>query len=119
MPAITNGFRLLESSYAKGINRQFGRTGNLFQQKTKAKFTIDAKDYALTAFHYIHQNPVKAGLVKIPDEWSYSSFRDYVGLRNGKLCNTHKASALFNLEEIDLYAETMKQIGEELLNTIL
>ena len=27
MPAITNGFRLLQSSYAKGINKQQGRTG--------------------------------------------------------------------------------------------
>ncbi len=30
MPAITNGFRLLQSSYAKGINKQQERTGNLF-----------------------------------------------------------------------------------------
>jgi hypothetical protein len=39
MPTITNGFRLLQSSYAKGINKQLNRTGSLFQQKTKAKFT--------------------------------------------------------------------------------
>jgi REP-associated tyrosine transposase len=49
MPAITNGFRLLESSYAKGINKQLDRTGNLFQQKTKAEFTNEAKDYSPTS----------------------------------------------------------------------
>ena len=90
MPAITNGFRLLQSSYAKGVNKELNRTGNLFQQKTKARWTNDAKDYSITAFHYIHQNPVTANLVKRPDEWNYSSFKDYAELRNGSLCNKKK-----------------------------
>ena len=33
--ALTEGFRLLLSSYTQGINKQENRTGNLFQQKTK------------------------------------------------------------------------------------
>lgn len=119
MPAITNGFRLLESSYAKGINKQLTRSGNLFQQKTKAKFTNEAKDYSATAFHYIHQNPVRAGLVNKPEEWRFSSYQDYAGLRNGRLCNEQKASELFNLNEIDLFAETMKTIDQDLLKKIL
>src|SRR5262245_59288620 len=41
MPAITNGFRMLQSTYAKGINKRNNRTGNLFQQKTKAKWIGD------------------------------------------------------------------------------
>jgi REP element-mobilizing transposase RayT len=87
MPAITNGFRLFQSSYTKGGNKQLNRTGNLFQQKAKAKWTNDAKDYSITVFHYIHQNPVVAGLVKKPEEWAYSSFNDYAELRSGTLCD--------------------------------
>jgi hypothetical protein len=34
---------------------------------------------------YIHLNPVRAGLVKCPKDWVYSSYRDYVGLRDGTL----------------------------------
>ncbi|MBN2087962.1 transposase, partial [candidate division KSB1 bacterium] len=34
---------------------------------------------------YIHLNPVKAGFVRKPEEWSYSSYREYVGSRNGSL----------------------------------
>lgn len=37
MPELTNAFRLLQSSYAKGINQQQGRSGSLFQQKNKSK----------------------------------------------------------------------------------
>jgi len=115
MPAISNGFRLLESSYAKGINKQLDRTGNLFQQKTKAKFTNEAKDYSQTAFHYIHQNPINAGLVKRPEDWKYSSYLDYARLRNGTLCNKQKVFELFNLNGINLYAETMRPVGDNLL----
>ena len=87
MPAITNGFGLLQSSYAKGINRQLNRSGSLFQQKTKAKLTSDAKDYSIMAFHYIHQNPIMSHLANTLADWNYSSFRDYAGLRNGTLCD--------------------------------
>ncbi len=38
-------------------------------------------------FNYIHQNPVRAGLVKTEIEWEFSSAQDYAGLRNGTLVN--------------------------------
>lgn len=108
MPAITNGFRLLQSSYAKGINKQMGRSGNLFQQKTKGKLLCDEKS-AVTVFHYIHQNPVAANLVLFPEQWEYSSYPDYMGLRNGTLCNKQKAIELLELNKLDLKTETIKE----------
>jgi putative transposase len=30
-------------------------------------------------------NPVSAGLVARPEEWAFSSYRDYIGLREGTL----------------------------------
>ena len=50
-------------------NKQQERTGNLFQQKTKAKLVSGEKDYSSTAFFYIHQNPVEALLSKKAIEW--------------------------------------------------
>ncbi|HEY6502540.1 MAG TPA: hypothetical protein VIZ28_01075 [Chitinophagaceae bacterium] len=113
MPSLTNGFRLLQSSYAKGLNKELNRTGNLFQQKTKAKIVSGDDNYALTAFHYIHQNPVTAGLVAKPEDWPYSSFPDYIGLRNGTLYNKEKAIEILGLSTIDLRAETMTMISDE------
>lgn len=103
IPKISNGFRLLQSSYAKGINNQEDRTGNLFQQKTKAK-AMD--QYAITAFHYIHQNPVLAGLVTRPGDWEFSSWRDFAGLRPGTLCNLEKATKLLQLASLDWKEDT-------------
>ena len=118
MPAITNGFRLLQSSYAKGINNQEDRTGNLFQQKTKAKLVSCEENYSLTAFFYTHKNPVEAGLVSLAEDWPYSSFRDYAGIRSGTLCNKERAFQLLGLSEIDLKLENVKKIDEEKIKKI-
>ncbi|HXS58022.1 MAG TPA: hypothetical protein VN726_17935 [Hanamia sp.] len=65
----------------------------MFQQKTKAKYLNIENDpnkhgsYLVNAMHYCHQNPWKAGLVKKLEDWPYSSFLEYGGLRNGHLCN--------------------------------
>jgi len=84
---------ILLSTYSQAINNQNKTTGSLFQQKTKAK-SLSIKNslnkqgyYLVNAMHYCHQNPWKAGLVERIEDWPYSSFLDYCGLRNGKLCN--------------------------------
>ena len=76
--------------------------------------TNDAKDYSLVAFHYIHQNPVAAGLVNKPQDWPY-----YVGLRNGTLCDKQKNGELLARAGIDFYAETIKKIDAEKIKEIL
>ena len=98
------------SSYTKAINIQNKTTGNLFQKKTQSKCLSNTEtndirlftaDVALTCFHYIHQNPVKANLVKDLSKWIYSSFPDYYGNRNGTLCNKKIAIELLSLSEKD------------------
>jgi hypothetical protein len=85
---LMEGVRLLLSSYTKGINKQRGETGNLFQQKTKAKCISEGtEDYGLLAFYYIHQNPLKAGLVNKIEDYEFSSFPDYINVRKGKICD--------------------------------
>jgi hypothetical protein len=118
MPAITNGFRLLQSSYAKGINKQENRTGNLFQQKTKAKLVSGEENYSLTTFFYIHQNPGEAGLVRNAEDWVYSSFRDYAGIRSGTLCNKERCIQLLGLSDIDFNIEIKKKIDEDKVKKI-
>ena len=79
----------LLSGYARAINRQMKRHGSLFQQHTKAKH-IKSQKHLIALVHYIHQNPVRSNLVKKLEDWQYSSFRDYIGFRNGKLPFTNE-----------------------------
>lgn len=108
--SLVNGLRLLLSSYTKAINVQQSRTGNLFQQKTKSKSVSQGKeDYSAIAFHYIHQNPLKAKLVDKIEDWQYSSFRDYARLRAGSICNAPLAFELLGLtSETFLHNSSLK-----------
>ena len=93
---ITNSIRKLLSAYARIYNNKYKQTGSLFRQKTKVKCisAIEIKpnspdlvqDYYVNCFHYIHQNPMVAKLTARLEDWEFSSFQDYAGLRKGSLC---------------------------------
>jgi REP element-mobilizing transposase RayT len=117
MPSISNGFQLLQSNYSKRINFRENRTGSLFQQKTKSKL-LENKNYALTAFWYIHQNPVKAKLASNMLEWEYSSYKEYYGLRNESLCNVALGFNCLNLSETDFTTQSVIELSEEEIDKI-
>lgn len=113
MNSFTQSIAIRLRSYTRAINIQENRSGSLFKPHTKAECLtrIDGltpsfyntefgtkinipnpeKEYPQICFNYIHNNPVKAGLVKQPEDWEFSSYRDYCGLRNGKLVNKSRA----------------------------
>ena len=92
MQEFTYRLGILLSSYAQAINKQNNTSGSLFQQKTSAKILTEQTDgkrisYLENCFFYVHQNPKAAGLVNHLKDWMYSSYLDYIGVRNGSLCN--------------------------------
>lgn len=66
----------LQSGYTQWFNRRHGRVGHLFQGRYKA-FLVERERYLLTLICYIHQNPVAAGLVERPQDFTWSSDRYY------------------------------------------
>ena len=118
--ALTEGFRLSLRSYTQGINKQENRTGNLFQQKTKFTcITEGSVNYGYTAFQYIHQNPLKANLVTRLEDWEFSSFADYINLRNGHLCNKELAFTLFEFRENNFFKISYAELPDDLVKKIL
>lgn len=71
-------------SYTKAVNKQQQRSGHLFQGPFDAKH-VNRDAYLKWLTRYIHLNPVAAGLVAAPADWVYSSYREFVGLRQGTL----------------------------------
>jgi len=110
-------------SYTRAVNLTQGFSGSLFRKSTKAvclnnnfetmntcvsalDMTIITRDipenqYTFTVFNYIHQNPVSAGLVKHPEDWEFSSFRDIYCNRNGILINKKLIESL-RLNDLNL-----------------
>jgi REP element-mobilizing transposase RayT len=69
--AIVQGWK---SYTARLINQHLGRSGSLWMRDYFDRYIRD--DHHLAAvIAYIHSNPVKAGLVSLEQEWSYSSAR--------------------------------------------
>lgn len=106
---FSENLRIMLSSYTRAINKQEERSGSLFQQNSKLKPLNDIFygkiskpnhiGYDYYCFHYIHNNPVSSKLVTKPEEWEFSSYRDYCQLRNGSLINKELALKTINLED--------------------
>ena len=58
----------------QAFNKQQGRMGSLFMKNFKRKIISD-KNYLHKLVHYIHLNPVEAGLCAEPDDWNFSSYK--------------------------------------------
>jgi hypothetical protein len=89
---FSHGLKIMLRSYTRAINNQENRTGSLFQQNTKIKSLENGRgknsdDHPFTCFHYIHQNPMKAGLVSRMEEWEMSSFIDFLNPNSDSICN--------------------------------
>jgi REP element-mobilizing transposase RayT len=72
----------LTISYTKAVNQQQLRSGHLFQGPFQA-LLIDKNEYLLHLSRYIHLNPVIAGLVKSPQDWEFSSYREFTSNHKG------------------------------------
>lgn len=75
------------TGYSKYFNKKHERVGHVFQDQFKA-IGISNDSYLLWVSAYIHQNPKVGGLAESLPEYPWSSYRDYLGLRSGKLCST-------------------------------
>ncbi len=103
---IKKNIGLLLSSYTKAVNKSFSRIGSLFQQHTKTKLLIDEK-YILMVIAYIHQNPLRKNLVTNLENWEFSSYQDYTGLREGTLVDkTFIQNKFSSIEAFKLFSLT-------------
>ena len=85
-------------SYTKAINKRFSRVGSLFQGQFHGK-PIKAYSHLLNLCIYIHANPVKDGLVFLPEEWEFSNYLEWMHLREGNLVNREFITENFGTPE--------------------
>ncbi|HEV8609609.1 MAG TPA: transposase [Thermoanaerobaculia bacterium] len=79
--SLSDFMHALQSSYTQAFNRRHERVGHLFQGRYKS-FLVDSDRYFLALVRYIHENPVKAGIVREARSYPWSSdrfFRSGVG----------------------------------------
>ncbi|GBE05854.1 chromosomal replication initiation protein [bacterium BMS3Abin10] len=75
---ITRVMHYLNTAYTVYFNKKHQRVGHLFQGRYKG-LLIEKERYLLSVSRYIHLNPVRALIVKRPEEYKWSSYLDYIG----------------------------------------
>ncbi len=64
----------LGQKYVQYINRTYQRSGSLWEGRYKSCL-IESENYLLACYRYVELNPVRAGMVKHPRDYRWSSFR--------------------------------------------
>lgn len=75
---LSRGMRQLNGIYTQRFNRRHDRVGHVFQGRYKA-ILVEKDSHLLELARYVVLNPVRARMVRTPDEWSWSSYLAMVG----------------------------------------
>lgn len=111
LPKMMQGITLCYSKYFNGEN---GRTGRLWECRYHST-VIDGDSYLWTVSKYIENNPVRAGMVRRPEDYPYSSAKAHILGRKDHLLK----EPLFDKSELKEYrkfirSEEDKKIIEEI-----
>ncbi|MCD6311515.1 MAG: transposase [Elusimicrobia bacterium] len=74
----------IQTTYSVYYNNRHCRTGHVFQGRYKA-ILVEKDSYLLRLSRYIHLNPVRAKMVKRPQDYRWSSFCEYAGLVDSRV----------------------------------
>lgn len=113
--SISELMKRLQDRYVIIYNRKYDRVGHLFQDRFASE-PVDDEDYLRQLIRYIHRNPVKALEVSRPEDYRYSSWREYLGIIKGsdplinQICDARYIVELFGAQELE---EFVNRNGED------
>jgi hypothetical protein len=73
---LAKAIKSTNTRYAMNFNGKRDRIGHVFQDRYKSEAIIDDK-YLLQVIRYIHNNPIKAKMVKSLGDYHWSSYNEY------------------------------------------
>ena len=96
--AIGESIKRIGVAYARYYNKKYERSGHLFQDRFRSE-PVNTIEYFMTLMRYIHQNPVKAGIVKEVKNYPWSSWSEYEG-RHSLICDTSPVIRRLNRQNL-------------------
>lgn len=88
----------LSNSFAHYFTVKYHKKGHVFEDKFKAVH-IETEEQLIHLSRYIHLNPVTAFLVEEPEDYSYSSYKVYLGKDESDLIDPSPVLASFPSKE--------------------
>ncbi len=85
---ISRFMSFIQNSYTRYFNTRYKRKGPLWEGRFKSVLVKDDAQFTHLT-RYLHLNPTSSGLVENPEDWKYSSYKEYLGLVDAKkkICN--------------------------------
>lgn len=80
LPNLSTAIQQLNGSYGQWWNVRHGKVGHVFQGRFKAQI-VQRDGYAVHLSRYVALNPVRAKLVRHPEDWPWSSYAALIGQR--------------------------------------
>ena len=74
---LSLAMKKLNVKFAMTYNSKEHNSGHVFQDRFKSQ-AIESDDYLLQVIRYVHNNPVKAGMVEKVGDYKWSSFKTYL-----------------------------------------
>lgn len=104
----------INSSYTTYFNVKRKRVGHLLQGRYKA-ILVDRDAYAAELSRYIHLNPVRAGIVAVPEDYPWMSYSYYTGEKVPDWLTTGFTLEYFS-KDIETAREKYKRFVHDLIN---
>lgn len=86
--AISKMMQTLGRQYVHYFNKKYERTGTLWEGRYRS-CVVDEEAYLFELYRYIELNPVRAGMVEAPDQYSWSSYPVNALGKESDLCTPH------------------------------
>ena len=109
---LGSAMKRITVGYALWHNNQYGRTGHLFQNRYSSE-PVEDDLYLVTVARYIHQNPVKAGVVKTASLYPWSSYRSYLEAYQGKITHVSTNRLMEYFQSKDRFERFMNEQKED------
>jgi REP element-mobilizing transposase RayT len=71
--SLSKTMQYFKTCFAKWHNRKYGHGGHVFQGRFHS-IPVEQDAYFTTVARYIHLNPVRAGMVKRPEDYAWSNY---------------------------------------------
>lgn len=105
--------RFVSQKYVRYYNKKYGRTGSLWEGRFKSCI-VETDRYLLACYRYIEMNPVRAGMVKQPADYAWSSYAINAGLRTSSLVTPHETFLNLGNDSLARGAKYQKLFAEQL-----
>ena len=111
-------------------NKKYERVGHLFQGRFRSE-PVEDEEYFFQLIRYIHRNPVKAMEVSRPEDYPWSSWREYLAaapsrvikgsdplISHGGLCSVGPVIKKYGYDELERWVNESEAEGEDAISVL-